>query len=455
MAKGAQDLGTGLKPRHVSMIAFGGIIGAGLFVGSSTTINMVGPAAVFSYSIAGIIILCVMRMISEIASSNPGIRSFPDFARRGLGPAGGFISGWLYWYFWVIVVAIEALAGAKIINSWMPEVPVWAIGISLIGILATSNALSVRAYGEFEFWLSSIKVAAIIAFIALSGAWVAGLTPHGGSAISNLIDHGGLIPNGPGAILAAIASTIFALCGAEIATIAAAESEDSTHLVSRLAMTVIVRIVLFYVVSIALIVTCVPWTQIKPGYSPFATALSAIGIPYGDTIMTAVVLIAVLSCLNSGLYVTSRTLFDLGRHGDAPNWLVRVSSSKVPIRSLTLASSFSLVALAADQMLPKVVFSFLVNASGVIMLILYAMVAWSQFRLRSAYERVMGEAPKVRMWLFPYATILSAMAILGVVAFMAFDPQRSPEFWASMGTLGLASAVAWLRSVKRKPQGST
>ena len=164
---GANELSRTLKSRHVSMITFGGIIGAGLFVGSSTAISTIGPAAVISYALAGFLVLLVMRMISEMAMAMPGVQTFPDFARTGVGNWAGFLVGWLYWYFWVVVVAIEAIAGAQILHGWFPAVPELGIGIALMAILTAVNLMSARAYGEFEFWFSSIKVAAIIVFIVV------------------------------------------------------------------------------------------------------------------------------------------------------------------------------------------------------------------------------------------------------------------------------------------------
>jgi GABA permease len=221
---GRAELSRSLKSRHVSMIAIGGIIGAGLFVGSSTTISQAGPAAVFSFAIAGFIILLVMRMISEMAIAVDGVQTFPDFARAGLGHLAGFLSGWLYWYFWVVVVAIEAIAGAQILHGWFPTVPELAIGIGLMALLTAVNLLSARAYGEFEFWFSSIKVAAIIVFILVCAAWAFGITSGSGPSFNNLTAHNGFVPNGWGVVLAATTSTIFSLVGAEIATIAAATS---------------------------------------------------------------------------------------------------------------------------------------------------------------------------------------------------------------------------------------
>ena len=203
-----------------------GIIGAGLFVGSSTSIATVGPAVIVSYALAGLIVLLVTRMLSEMAVAIPGVQAFPEFARLGLGHWAGFMTGWLYWYFWVVVVAIEAIAGAKIITQWLPQFAVWQIGVALMAVLTGVNLLSARSYGEFEFWFSSIKVAAILVFSLICGLWVFGVTAPQGFSIGNLTAHGGFAPHGWGPVLAGVASTIFSLCGAEIATIAAAESPD-------------------------------------------------------------------------------------------------------------------------------------------------------------------------------------------------------------------------------------
>ena len=168
--RAANQLSRSLKSRHVSMITFGGIIGAGLFVGSSTAINTIGPAAVLSYALAGTLVLLVMRMISEMAMALPGVQTFPDFAREGVGNWAGFMVGWLYWYFWVVVIAIEAIAGAKIIHDWFPQLAVWQIGVVLMAVLTAVNLLSARSYGEFEFWFASTKVIAIIVFILVAAA---------------------------------------------------------------------------------------------------------------------------------------------------------------------------------------------------------------------------------------------------------------------------------------------
>jgi GABA permease len=439
---GGAELSRSLKSRHISMIAIGGIIGAGLFVGSSTTIATVGPAAVVSFAIAGFIILLVMRMLSEMALAVPGVQTFPEFARVGLGHLPGFLSGWLYWYFWVVVVAIEAIAGAKIISDWFPMLPVWAVGVVLMAVLTAVNLMSARSYGEFEFWFSSIKVAAIIVFILVTAAWAFGFTSGQGSTFSNLTQHDGFAPAGWGLVLAATTSTIFSLCGAEIATIAAAESEEPAKTISRMTVSVTVRILIFYILSIVLIVSVVPWTSIVPGISPFATTLKSMGYPGADVIMNAVVLVAVLSCLNSGLYVTSRALFGLAKHNDAPQWLVQVNSRKVPARAILVASLFSYAALAAERLSPNQVFSFLLNSCGVTMILLYLMTAAAQLRLRAKYEAEAPERLQIRMWFHPFGTYVAIAAMAAILIFMGLDATLASQLWLSLLVAG-GFAAAW------------
>lgn len=430
--KAATQLSRSLKSRHVSMITFGGIIGAGLFVGSSTAINTIGPAAVLSYALAGILVLMVMRMISEMAMAIPGVQTFPDFAREGLGNWAGFLVGWLYWYFWVVVIAIEAIAGAKIICEWFPQFAVWQVGVVLMAILTAVNLMSARSYGEFEFWFASTKVVAIIVFILVAGAYALGLTSPAGPTFSNLTAHGGFAPAGVAAIFAGVATTIFSLCGAEIATLAAAESDEGARTIARMTISVSARILVFFVLSILMIVAVVPWNEIQVGVSPFAHALRAMGYPAADLIMNAIVLVAVLSCLNSGIYITSRAMFGLARNGDAPQSCIRLSRSRVPARSILIASLFSYGALAASVLSPDRVFNFLVNASGAIMLFVYLLVAIAQYRLRTKFEAETPERLQIRMWFHPYGSWVAIAGMVGVLILMGLSADHSIELWTSV-----------------------
>ncbi len=433
-------LGHTLKSRHVAMIAVGGIIGAGLFVGSSTSIATVGPAVVVSYAMAGIVILMIMRMLSEMAVLSPSAGSFTELIRGSLGNGAGFVSGWLYWYFWVIVVAVEAIAGAVVLHLWLPFA-VWQIGVVLLASMTVVNLLSARSYGEFEFWLSSAKVGAIVAFIAIAGLWATGITAPHGPTFGNLVSHGGFAPHGWGAVLGGVTSVIFALCGAEIATVAAAESSEPARTIARMTGSVALRILLFYVLSMTLIVSVLPWTAVVPGRSPFAAALAVMGIPAAATIMNAVVLVAVTSCLNSGLYVTSRVLFGLAARGDAPQWLVQVNARKVPVRATLVASLFGYAALAASVLSPELVFSFLVSASGALMLVIYLLVCIAQIRQRRRIEATAPERLAIRMWLFPYASYATIAAIMVVLAAMAFVAELRSELLASALTVALCGGA--------------
>jgi L-asparagine transporter-like permease len=328
-------------------------------------------------------------------------------------------------------VPIEAIAGAGILQQWMPGVPVWVLGFVLLTAMTGVNLMSARSFGEFEFWFSSIKVAAILIFVLLAGAYATGLTAPHGNSFANLVSHGGFAPHGPLSIIAGVTSVIFAFVGAEIVTIAAAESAEPARAIARLTSSVATRILLFYVVSIFLIVSIVPWDTIKPGVSPFAVALGHVGIGGAATIMNLVVLTAVLSCLNSGIYVTSRVLFGLAEHGDAPPWLVAVNRRRVPTRAILAGAAFGYVAIGFSVLSPTVVFSFLVNASGAIALVNYLLVAIAQLRLRREWERTDPSRLVIRMWFFPYLTWAVIAVIVAVLAAMAVTPDLRSQFTSS------------------------
>jgi GABA permease len=438
-------LGKTLLPRHIEMISIGGIIGAGLFVGSSASIARTGPAIVISYLLAGAVIFFVMRMLAEMATSRPDVTTLADFPRAAMGNWAGFTAGWLYWYFWVVVVAIEAIAGAVIISQWIP-VPTWIVGIIVLIVMTLVNLMSTRAYGEFEFWFSSLKVAAIMAFIVVTAAYAFGLTSGTGPTFSNLTAFGGFAPTGWSAVLAGVTPVVFMLCGAEIATIAAAESPDPAKVISKLTVSVIARILIFYVVSIFLIVSVVPWNEIVAGESPFALALTWMGIPYAGLAMNIVVLIAVFSCLNSGLYVTSRVLFSLAERGDAPKFMVKVNKRQVPFRAILIASSFGFVTMFFSILSPNAVFAFLVNASGAIMLIVYLMICFAQLKMRRTIERENPSALTVKMWLFPGLTYLVALAMFAVLVAMLSEKDLAIQLLATLGSAAVVLIAYFFRS---------
>src|ERR1700722_1236566 len=360
-----------LKQRHMTMIALGGVIGAGLFVGSGVVIKAAGPAAVFSFVITGMLVVLVMRMLAEMAAALPTVGSFYEYARLAwgdrpeLGDLAGFLTGWMYWYFWVIVVALEAVAGATLVRFWIPDEPMWFISLALLLLMTLTNLISVKSFGEFEFWFASIKVAAIVVFLVLGAACVAGLWPGAASGLANLTAHGGFAPNGVLPILTgAVAATGFYF-GAEMVSIAAAEASEPAKAVAKATNSVISRVLFFYVGSVFVVVCLVPWNSTGIA-TPYVSALNAMGIPAAAQIMNAVVLTAVLSALNSGLYASSRMLFALTVRGDAPKGLAKLSSNGIPSRAILLGTLFGYGTVIMSYVSPDTVFAFLVNSYGTV-----------------------------------------------------------------------------------------
>ena len=422
MGAAPTELKKGLSQRHLTMIAIGGVIGAGLFVGSGAVIKDAGPAAFLTYAVTGVLIIMVMRMLGEMAVANPSTGSFADYARRAMGGWAGFSVGWLYWYFWVIVVGFEAVAGAAILNYWF-DAPLWLLSLILMVLMTATNLFSVSSFGEFEFWFAGIKVAAIIVFIGLGTLFVLGIWPGKSLDFSNLTSHGGFFPNGIGAVFSSIVVVIFSMVGAEIATIAAAESKDPARAIAKATNSVIVRIGIFFVGSVFLLVVILPWNSPELTASPYVSAFTAMGIPYADQIMNAVVLTAVLSCLNSGMYTASRMLFVLAARREAPVSLITVNKRGVPTTAILASSVVGFLCVIAAAISPDQVFSFLLNSSGAIILFVYLLIAVSQLILR---RRTSPEKLAVKMWLFPYLTIATIAAILAVLLLMLFkDDTRS------------------------------
>ncbi len=446
------ELSRSLKGRHLTMISIGGIIGAGLFVSSSTSIIAGGPASFISYAICGLLILLVMRMLGEMTTALPHVRSFTEFARAGLGEGAGFVIGWLYWYFWVLVVPVEAIAGAKILHHWLPNFSSLQIGIGLMSVMTAVNLMSARSYAEFEFWFASIKVAAIIVFIVIAASFAFGLTSPNGSTFSNLVEHGGFTPNGWIAVLAAVPTVFFAMTGAEITTIAAAESAQPGRAVARMSTQVILRILVFYVISLFLIVSVTPWNTVRSGESPFTLALTTMHVPYAPDIMTIIILTAVLSCLNSAFYVSSRVMFVLAHHGDAPQALVKLNARRVPVGSVLLGAVAGFLGIVAATQAPQVVFDFLVSSSGALIVFVYMAICIAQIRLRMRRERDGLPAPAVNMWLFPYLSYAAFAAMGGVLLAMAFTPAMQRDFYVSCVTLVVAVAAYLLVNRLRQPR---
>jgi GABA permease len=443
-------LKAGLKNRHLSMIAIGGVIGAGLFVGSSSGIAAAGPAILVSYALVGTMVVLVMRMLGEMAAARPTSGSFSTYADQALGRWAGFSIGWLYWFFWVVVLAVEATAGAVILNGWIPAVPQWGWALIVMVVLTATNLVSVGSYGEFEFWFAGIKVVAIGGFVIIGLLAVFGVLPgsdNPGAGFAHLTDAGGFMPNGAGAILTGVLMVVFSFMGSEIVTLAAGESEDPQRAVTKATNSVIWRIGVFYLGSILVVITLLPWNDksiLKDG--SYVAALNSIGIPHAGQVMNVIVLTAVLSCLNSGLYTASRMAFSLGQRGDAPKAFARTNSRGVPQAAILGSVVFGFVAVWFNYQWKDTVFDFLLNSSGAVALFVWLMICFTQLRMRGIILREEPEKLVVKMWLFPYLTWVTIAMISFVLVYMLTDEAGRKQVLLSL----LAAAFVVVFSVVRE-----
>jgi GABA permease len=296
-------------------------------------------------------------------------------------------------------------------------------------LMTATNLVSVGSYGEFEYWFAGIKVFAIIAFLVLGTLFVLGLWPNQGMDFSNLTAHGGFLPNGVGAIFSSIVVVVFSMVGAEIATVAAAESHDPEKAIAKATQAVILRVATFYVGSIFLLAVIVPWNDNELGASPYVAAFQEMGIPYADQVMNAVVLTAVLSCLNSGLYTASRMLFVLGARREAPMRLITVNKRGVPVWAILASTVIGFLSVIAAYVSPDTVFTFLLNSSGAVILFVYLLIAISQFVLR---RRTPEENLTVKMWFFPVLTILAAVGIVAVLVQLGVNEETRSQLLLSL-----------------------
>jgi len=449
----ARTLTRSLKPRHLSMIAIAGVIGAGLFVGSGAAIQQAGPGILVAYAAAGVVVILVMRMLGEMAAASPETGSFSAYADRALGRWAGFSIGWLYAWFWIIVLGVEATAGAAIVHRWVPVIDQWVWALLLMVLLTLTNIASVKSFGEFEFWFASIKIAAIVVFLTLGIVAILGFLPGvTAPGLDNLTGRGGFFPNGPGAVLGGVLVVVFSFFGAEIATIAAGESQNPVDAVRKAVRSTVWRILIFYIGSIAIVVTLLPWDSASVAKSPYVAVIERFGIPGAGTIMDVIVLTSVLSCLNSGLYTASRMLFSLSTRGDAPRSWAKISARGVP-RSAVLASTIvGFVTVGLNYLAPDTVFLFLVNTSGAIALFVWLVIAASQLILRRRMGPDATKALTLRMWLFPYLTWFTIISILALLVGMVIIPSTRESLVLSLLLAGLLVGVGVWRY--RKARGT-
>ncbi|KUJ69314.1 amino acid transporter [Streptomyces albus subsp. albus] len=442
----AEPLGGGLKQRHLTMLGLGGVIGAGLFVGSGAGIAVAGPGIVLSYLLAGALAALVMRMLGEMSAALPASGAFSVHAERALGRWAGFTVGWLYWFMLVVVLAVEASGAARIANGWLPAVPQWAWVLLFMVVFTGANLAAVKNFGEFEFWFAALKVTAITLFLVLGLLAAFGVLPDTDPVgLANLTGQGGFLPNGWSGVASGVLAVVFAFGGLEVVTIAAAESDDPARAVSRAVRSAVWRIVFFYIGSMLVIVTLLPWSSMVPGESPFVAVLDHIGVPKAGQIMNIVVFVALLSALNANLYGSSRMVFSLAERGEAPRGLLRVSRGGVPRQAVLASVAFGFISVALNLKWPNSIFQYLLNAVGAVLLFVWALIAVSQLRLRRRIEREAPERLVLRMWLFPWLTWAALAGMAAVLVLMLTDGQARPQLLWSTGATTAVLLVAGVR----------
>lgn len=462
------DLQRTLKDRHTSMIALGGVIGAGLFIGSGNLIVKTGPIVVLSFLIAGLLAALVLRMLAEMAINKPITGSFYEYARVILGDRAGFITGWTYWYFWVVVIAFEVSASTELMKGMIPGVPAWILGLGILVFLTITNLFSTKSFAEFEYWFAMIKVIAIAAFLVVGIAYIFGaFNGADGRPFSDGLTNWtsgpdaepgggweGFAPLGIlGMLIAVVPATGF-FTGAEIATMAAAEAENPESSVRKASRSVIYRVLLFYVGSMLVIITITPWAKKigddpdAPGWlsaaahGPYAGTLYTMGIEWAGLAINILAIVAVLSSINSALYVCGRTMFALTRQGHAPRALTKLSKNGVPQRAVLLATLLGYIAVVTDHFIGDgIVLDILLHSYGALAIVVYAFIAASQIRMRRRME-ANGEHIKMKMWLFPWASYFALFAMIAVIVAMAILPSTRMDFAWSMGSL-LIIAIAY------------
>lgn len=441
-------LGNGLSSRQITMISIGGVIGAGLFVGSSSAIMTAGPAVLLAYLVAAAIIILVMKMLGEMATAFPTTGSFSSYADCTLGRWAGFTIGWLYWWFYVLLVPIESTVAGNILASWFGgSSALYSVG--MIAILTLCNSVHVKMFGEAEYWLSLFKVIAICLFILLGVLAIFGWLPFSpAQGLHNLTAHGGFFPQGSASVVTALLVAMFSFQGTEIVTIAAAESDDPRGNVRKAIRSVVWRLGLFYIGSIFIVVCIVPWNLPQLTQGSYQAALKAMNIPYAAGIMSVVVLVSVVSCLNSAIYTGSRMSFSLASRGDAPKHWAVTHGKGVPRWAIFSTSGVSLVVTLLNFIVPEGAFNILLSTSGAIALLMYLVIAITQLKMRVMNDRH-GIMPPVRMWAFPYLTWLAILTIVAILVLMSCLPGHRLEVIATLVVTCITACIGfWLQKLQ-------
>lgn len=452
-----KNLNRTMKSRHLFMMSIGGVIGTGLFLGSGYSIGEAGPAgSITAYLFGGLVMYLVMVCLGELSVVMPVSGSFQAHAEKFIGPATGFMIGWTYWLSWAIYVGLEFIAAGLLMARWFPDVPVWVWCTVFALLLFGINALTTRSFAETEYWFSAIKVVAVLFFIIIGGAAIFGVVPIKGQEapfLSNFFSDG-LFPNGFTGVFISMMTVVYAFMGSEIMGVAAGETEDPEKNIPKAIRSIVIRILVFYVLATFVLSAIVPWQKAGVLESPFVTVFDMIGIPFAADIMNFVILTAILSVGNTGLFACTRILFSLSQSKQAPQVFGKVNKRGVPMNALLVTLAFALLSLLTSVMAEETLFVVLLAISGVGGVVTWMAIAIAQYKFRKQY--IAGgnkvEDLKFRVPLFPLVPILCVIMCIGIVVFTAFDPTQRTSLYIGFGFVGLCYVFYYFFYTRRKKE---
>jgi amino acid transporter, AAT family len=441
-----QDLKKGLLPRHVQLIALGGMIGTGIFKGSSDTLQIAGPSVVFSYLLGGLLLFIVMTALAEMAIVYPNL-NVQHLIYKAFGFRVSFIVGWLYWINWIIVTVVEILAAGSFLKYWFSDVPLWLLSFLCAVVIVGINLFQVKYYGELEFWFAGIKILALIAFILLGFFILAGIIPSSVSdPLSNYTAHGGFFPHGIEGIFSAFLVVIFSYGGAELIGVAVTETKDAERVLPKVIKGVVWRVIIFYVLPILIICGLMPWNEVSGEESPFVQVFSITGLPGAAHIMNFVLLTAVLSAANSGMYATSRTLYAMAQSGEAPKSLLKVSKQGVPINGILITAIFLMIGVYLAYITPEQVISYLMSIPGFTVMLIWMSICFAQLKLRPQYN----EKPFFQLKWFPYTTIFAIVSLLIIFISFIFNKENIIGSTVCISILLVLIALSFMNHNRRR-----
>jgi len=431
----------GLGARQLSMISIGGVIGVGMFLGSAATVKLAGPGVVIAYAIAGVVMMLVMYALGEMSVAEPSPGSFRLYASEQLGPYAGFVTGWMYWLSWVVVMAAEVVAATTYTRLWFGHNIAFALGLLFALAMTWVNLQNVGSFGEFEFWFSLIKVVAILVFIGVGIGMVLGIGPLQPIGVTNYIGQGGFLPNGIRGLGLSMALVMVAYGGTEVIGVAAAETRDPERNVPAAIRGIIIRTLVLYIGSIAVLVGVMPWNQVGITGSPFVMVFNRAGIPAAGALMNLVVITAALSSMNSGLYTSSRMLYSLAREGMCSQHFGRLDSrTRVPANAVLASAAGLYAGVVAFLVSPGTAFVAITSIASFGFMLVWLMISLSHLRFRKSILRTDPYALKYLAPGYPYASATAAIILVLVISVLWFIPEQRIGVVGGLATLGIVSS---------------